>query len=290
MQTIKGVLHTLAAVHVYPPHREKKLDVASIEADCTYGTGDDGAVQMQEVHKVTGIALGDGAIATPAFPGANLRGAFQCMAEELEHTDRGDETMDRQELLQKIREEGLSPLDIFSEDVLRGVPAIKTALASSAEEATKKLSETQTEFDRTKQRLVDAENRERKAQGDLATLQQTALHSRAEGLLKGLAEERKLEGPATAFAVGGLKEFKSDAATEDALKQDLDVFLESKIKQRDSWLEAEGIKKETPPEGGGNPPTGFRPTDGDQKPPEAVSPDNEFAIDYKKELAGAMGR
>lgn len=291
VKKIKGVLHTLAAIHVFAPHRDKNLDVASIEADCTYGKGEDGAVQMREVHSVSGIALGDSETDTPAFPLATLRGAFQCMAEEYEaaevHHNRGDEEMSKEELLRKIREEGLTPLDCFSEDTLRGLQLVKDAISAAVEEPTKQLGEAQETISRYQTELKEA-NAEKDAALTAATdLKKTALQSRAETLLASLAEERKLKAPAIAFAKSGLKNFQSDATDEDALKKELDAYLEGKIKERDEWLEAEGIKS-APGDGDDQTNDGPPPKKGDQTgPPEGLSPDNEFAIDYKAEIAKA---
>ena len=83
LQTINGFLSAVAVTYIYPQFKDFPFDVASIEATVEM-PGDEREFDVEEadVVEVTGIALGDSRVDTPAFPGATLQAALQAFADK----------------------------------------------------------------------------------------------------------------------------------------------------------------------------------------------------------------
>ena len=71
-------LSTLAAIYIYPEHRKLPLDIASFEANVTYVPKTLDKAEAVDVEDISGIALSNSAIDSPAFAGATLMGVVQC--------------------------------------------------------------------------------------------------------------------------------------------------------------------------------------------------------------------
>lgn len=74
---IGGKLSSLAAIYIYPEHRNLPLDVASIEAEVEYMPKTKDKAEVIDVSNITGIALGHSAIDKPAFKDATLLAVVQ---------------------------------------------------------------------------------------------------------------------------------------------------------------------------------------------------------------------
>jgi hypothetical protein len=79
---IKNRLSSVVACYIYPYFKKLPLDVASIEADIDLRQGERTGFYINDVKKLTGIALGNSAIDTPGFEGATLLGQLQALAKE----------------------------------------------------------------------------------------------------------------------------------------------------------------------------------------------------------------
>lgn len=71
-------LSTLAAIYIYPEYRKLPLDIASFEANVTYVPKTLDKAEAVDVDDISGIALSNSAIDSPAFAGATLMGVVQC--------------------------------------------------------------------------------------------------------------------------------------------------------------------------------------------------------------------
>lgn len=71
-------LMTLAAIYVYPQHKDKPLDIASFEANVEYIPKTFDKADVIDVPEISGIALSHSSIDTPAFKDATLLAAVQC--------------------------------------------------------------------------------------------------------------------------------------------------------------------------------------------------------------------
>jgi len=93
-KTIKYVgnrLSALAAIYIYPQYRKLPLDIASFEANVEYIPKSKEAAEVIDVEEITGIALSNSAIDTPAFKNATLLGVVQAFIKP----EKGDELLDR---------------------------------------------------------------------------------------------------------------------------------------------------------------------------------------------------
>jgi hypothetical protein len=125
IQKIKDKLHTLGIIYIDPEHRNKNLDIASIETEFAM---DRATHEVVDIGDVTGIALGDSAKEKPGFPEATLQGALQEMAEKLvkeKKINRGVRSMDIDELKKEIKAGEYKPDDLFTRVDLDSVDFVK---------------------------------------------------------------------------------------------------------------------------------------------------------------------
>ena len=127
LMEIKDRLSSVVACYIYPDYRHLPLDVASIEADVDLRGDDKDRLYVADVNEITGIALGYSEIETPGFPGAELIGQLQAMAEKRFKITlfEGDKSMTLAELKQAIQESKLQPSDVFGQEAIFADPAIK---------------------------------------------------------------------------------------------------------------------------------------------------------------------
>lgn len=124
LKSIDGALSTVAVAYVYPQFKDFPFDVASIEATVKV-PGDEREFDIEEpdVIAVTGIALGDSRVDTPAFPGATLQAALQAFADKPPHKEKP--TMNLEEVKQFLQESKLGPSDVFPSQVLISDPLVQ---------------------------------------------------------------------------------------------------------------------------------------------------------------------
>jgi uncharacterized protein YdcH (DUF465 family) len=110
------VASSIAVAYIYPPFRDLSLDIASIEADILAPSADvkDFAVRDLDVLGVSGIAFGNSALNSPAFPGATLLAQVQAFAEQSVSIQGGNEKMLTAEQIKAAIAEGkFKPSDLF---------------------------------------------------------------------------------------------------------------------------------------------------------------------------------
>lgn len=98
LKEIRGINHALAAIWIKPEYASQNFDVASVEADVEFTLTGERAVQVNNIHDITAIALGNSATEKPAFSGATLLGAMTAFAENeeekiMDYTDPDENPM-----------------------------------------------------------------------------------------------------------------------------------------------------------------------------------------------------
>lgn len=206
MQTIGGKLHDVAAIYLSPDFKDReKMDVASIEAEIEFITGEDGleAVGTQGIH---GIALGDSSVETPAFDGAKLLAAIAAFSEE-----RTVATKD--EVLSRIAESGWTPSDLFSEEDLFKDETVSRKVSQTGYEAARRvrneeLAPVQQELSQTKEQLTSA--------------QREALAGRTGSILDSVMEELEVgDERMKRFINRRAKKHQPTAEDEDGLREEI---------------------------------------------------------------------
>ena len=256
-------LKTLAAVWIDPAHKDKTLDVASIEANIGFipdpVTGVHHAV---EVESVTGIALADGRQERPGFPEATLLTAIQAFVvgtDPKQKPGRDDDKMadefdpkkvTKEQIASAIKEQGFKVDDLFS----------KSQIQASDEGL-----RMQQVIDNSQNNIRDLREKVSKAEARVVEVETTQRVSSAKTLFGNVATERKLTDKQKAFIEANLDSFKpsTEEAKDDAtLKKGLETFIDRQLDQFKKTAELFGFKDEAAP------PTNQPPQNqGTQKPP-----------------------
>ena len=238
---IGGELHALAAIYIHPAFRDQELDVASIEAEVIYednrsssdapsagGLRDRSqALDVTEVLKVTGIALGNHEVWSPAFPGAVLLGTAQAAK-----TDplQGDNHMDLQQVKALIRESGWSPVDLFRKEEIHKLDFVADL---------EKRQQTNYEHARRVEESLGTERQDRATKekeliSRIGTLQKLTLENTARRLLPSLAEKRHLTDQQRQFIDTAVPRFTTETADDESkVATDFDQFLTDQLAEFD---------------------------------------------------------
>jgi hypothetical protein len=248
LREVGGKLYDVVAAWISPEHRGKKLDICSIEANVEL-TGDPSGYRALDVGDITGIALGDSGQNSPAFAGATLLAAVQCLV-------AGGDTMTLADLKKGIEDLGAKPGDLFDAEKLKADAVVESIVKA----------EKQTEYEHAKRvesKLAKEREDRAKAEADyeakLGEMGAKTIQLQARGLYDGMAAERKLTEPQKTFLERQWNRFKSEAKDEGGLKQDLQKFLDEGLTEFADTAKLFGVKAEadglaTPPsnDGGGN--------------------------------------
>lgn len=107
-----------------------ELNTVSIEADLILEVQDDHSLIVQQVEKVTGLALGDSRFDKPGFAGARVLAAVQEFEkeEETKNQKQKEKKMTLAEILTAIQEARYTPQQIFSNDQLLAAEPVVKAL------------------------------------------------------------------------------------------------------------------------------------------------------------------
>ena len=219
---VDGREATVAAVYVKPEHRAEKLDVCSIEANIAFVAEGEGKARAVDVDDITGIALGDGEKETPGFPGAKLLAALQAFAR-----DKG-ETMTKEEIIAAIKEAKLSPGDLFDEATLREDKTVASIVESETEKERGYGSRQSKKVEKLQQELSEKEANFEK---QLAEAKGAAVRATSRGTLDALMTERKLDDAQKKFVERYFERFETEATEEEALKGDLNKFLDGQLSE-----------------------------------------------------------
>lgn len=222
LDTIGGKLHDIAAVYIYPEHRQLPLDIASIEAEVQYTDDGQGGLTAVDIGEITGIALSSSSVERPGFAGATLLAAVQAFVDG----EGKGKAMTKEELKQAIAEGKFKPSDLFEAD------AIKTD--SVVVEHVKAEKQTEYEFAKRMERTRQSDREEHARivadyEEKLKTANAAALKATARGALDALAAERKLDDKQKAFVEKRFGSFQTQAADDAALKTDLGKFLDGQL-------------------------------------------------------------
>jgi hypothetical protein len=121
------VASAIAVAYIYPPFKDLSLDIASIEADilAPAAGSKDFDVRDLDVLGVSGIAFGNSALNSPAFPGATLLAQVQAFAEQSVSFQGGNEKMlTAEQIKAAIAEAKLKPSDVFGSRELASDPLV----------------------------------------------------------------------------------------------------------------------------------------------------------------------
>jgi len=255
LKEIGDKLHSLAAIYIYPDHKDDPLDIASIETDIKYRREGENAVAL-DIEGVTGIALSSKDIDQPGFPGATLLGAFQAFSDKL--TSKEAVTMTHEELQAAIKEGGFSPSDLFSKEVLTGDSTVGGIVRAAK----------QTEYEHAKQVEQRLGEKLTTAQGQIDALNKETLTSRSKGVLSSIVVDRKLNDQQKAFIERHSDSFTTESNDADGLKRDLVGFVDNQLKEFDETAKIFGVESEKQDEGDGSGGTGDKPAGGDLTNPD----------------------
>jgi len=208
VRELKGKVSALAAVYIYPEFRDHKLDVASIEAEVT-GEED----RVFDVHRVTGLALGDGDIEQPGFAGATLLGTVQAFIDKAQHQGGGG--MDKNEVKAAVKELKLSPSDLFGEDDLFADGTVKVYVSEQKQAGFAAAEGLQEKLDTTRE---DFQKKMKAKDDELEGLQTRVVLSKTTEVLEKVAGEEEVTDPQLKFMKGRLETFSSDAKNADELQ------------------------------------------------------------------------
>lgn len=234
-------LSALAVTYIYPQFNKLTLDVASIEGEVEYTPKGISSGDVIDINKITGIALGSSKLNTPAFPGATLLGTLQAFSKESQFNRKAEEKMEKQEVLDAVKDLGLKVTDIFTpEEIVASEPAKKAK---------------QTEYEHAK-RIEDSLGKERekvisltKELGEkdtkLKTLNEQVSKTQVSSLFTKSNEARKFNDKQKAFIERRLGTFKSDKSG-DELQLEFDKYLDNEVKEFGEYAKVMGIKVEDP--------------------------------------------
>lgn len=219
---IDGNEATVAAVYIKPEHREARLDVCSIEANIAFIAEGEGKARAVDVEEITGIALGDAEADTPGFPGAKLLAALQAFARE-----KGD-PMTKEEIIAAIKEAKLTAGDLFPEAELREDKAVAAIVESETEKERGYGSRQTKKVEKLEQRLAE---KEAEFETALREAKGAAVRAQSRGTLDALMSERKLDEAQRKFVERYFDRFETAATEEEALKGDLNKFLDGQLSE-----------------------------------------------------------
>jgi len=271
LTTVKEFLSSVAIAYIYPPFKDKPLDVASVEAQ-VYIPEDKKDIEIRDVDvkEVQAIALGDSAINKPGFAQASLLVSIQ----EFANGHGGDE-MTPEEIRQAVKSGRLKPSDIFDSDELAIDPLVKQINEKKRDNEdgyqkriSDKLQAEKATWDKEKKELEDSLNAQKKVN----------LKIKAKDRIGELMGEkgRKLDEKQVKFINKDIDSF--EPSEEDKLDADLNIFIDKELDDFDKTLEALGVKKEESKEKEGGEEEGIGTGDESQQTSEdMLNPEkNEF--------------
>ncbi len=221
-------LNTLAAIYIYDQFKSRPLDVASFEAEIEFDHDEHQAWPTQ-IKDVSGIALSNSGTDQPGFPGATLFGAVQAYVQAFGN-DFGGNKMNLSEVKQAAKDLGLKPSQVFEIGDIMGDSAVDAKVKEVTKDHFAMAKRIGDERDAARDKIVVLENQN--AETDKKLKQHTML-SKSTSLIDAVLAnpESKLNDQAKAFVKRNLKNFSTDADSEDALKVDVVKFVEATVKE-----------------------------------------------------------
>lgn len=238
VREIDGKKHALAAVYIAPEHRDKPLDVASIEANVAYSLDDDGHARVDDVEAVTGIALSSAAVDIPGFPGATLLGAMQAFAEN--HPRKGA-TMTLEEIKKAIEETKLTPSKVFDAETLLADSVVADHVKTQVKA---KVDNNEGYYRRKLEKLDELEKENQRLHEEVKASKAQAIAMQSEKMLSALAAERKLTERQQNYVKARLDSFRPDVADEAGAKVAMMAWLDGQLKDYERDASLFGVKDE----------------------------------------------
>ena len=255
IETINGVAHDVALAYIYPEHRDKVFDVASIEAEDVLITDAGGErATAASVGAITGIALGDSRTDSPGFPGATLLATLQAFAGEK------DQPMTLEELKKAINEAGYTPSQVFASEALIADSAVKEHVSKEKQEAHEAKRRIATDLG---EKLDQMRAERTTLEEQLRAAKAETLRASAGKIAGPVIEEKKLTKEQAAFVNKRLAGFTPTGADDASIKASISEFIDASVKELTETLELVGVKPAVDPAPKGTPPTDAeRGTDG----------------------------
>lgn len=236
LQNVDGVARELAAIYIRPEHRDKVLDVASIEWEVDGTFSPDGTLEVSNTSSPTGIALSDGTVDQPGFPGATLLGLMQHFT-----GSAGDTSMafTKDEIQAAMKSLKLKPSDLYTADELKVDPVITGHI--SAELAAANTRATNAEQTLATERA--AWNSTSKATTDqLRALQKDVTGFRMAGTFADVVKARNYTAPQIALLKTRLGDVTTEAATPEGVKEAVQKWMDGAIVGVNETLKEMGIE------------------------------------------------
>ena len=230
---------TVAAMYIYPPYRDAIYDVASIETDIQFEQSGS-TVRPLGVAPITGIAIGNSSSSHPGWPGATLLGALQAFAQE------GIETMTTEEVKVFLKDQGITPDQVFDRDTILTSDIVKEANAG-----------VRNVYSQT--RRVEEENAALKVQmGDMkttldsvnSTVEQLSVGNRrssAATVMATVVTERKLDDRTKAILGLRAPTFTPASTDPTKLRDEVNTFVDGVVTEAKDLATLFGVEAATPP-------------------------------------------
>ena len=239
LKSIGDKLNALVVAYIYPEFRKEKLDVASIETNVSLSI-DNGVAKVDDVEDITGIALGNSAVATPGFAGATLQGAFQAFEAELQNSGKENTMKTKEEILAAIKEANLNPTSLFGEEILKDDATVKSMVKTAITGEYEHRKRTDKAFDDAR---ADWEKEKKELTDKNKTLEVDKTKLQVGDVLATMITDRKLDEKQSAYVTSRLPQF--NITEPEKVKDELDKFVDNQLKAYDIDTEIiTGKKKE----------------------------------------------
>ena len=247
LKSINDKLHAITVAYIYPEFRNKKLDIASIEADVEYSNIDDKYAQVENVNDITGIALGSSEVDKPGFPGATLLGVMHAL--RINHSKNEGNNMTIEEIVKVIKDNKHKPQDVFDFSEIKPSEIYDhESLVQDPIIVDHVKKEKQTEYEHAKriekklgQERDDWTKKEKDFSDRIASLTKENLNSKVKTAFKEIADSRKLDEKQVKFIENNISRFKSETDDEKVFKIDLDKFVDGQLEDYTNTAKLFGI-------------------------------------------------
>jgi len=249
IERIENAVSVVAVAYIYPEYQDLKLDVASVEAEIMVPADSrKQGLEDSDIMKVTGVALGNSAINTPAFPGATLLATLQAFAESNKRTPGGSATMTLDDIKQAIQQAGFKPSDVFDGKALTSDPFIIGHVKDEKGNEYYARKRNQAEFEEEREKWA----KEKKALEDqVRGFQMATLKTSAATTLETVLKSRQKLAADEKFSKFLKKSFEKSFTPGEAaaLEKDVSKFVDSAVDDFKDLFGEPG--KDAPPAGDG---------------------------------------
>lgn len=244
LKTINDKLHAIGILYIGKEHRDKNLDISSIEADAEFEITNFGKninADVVKVHEVSGIALSSSLFQSPGFPGATLQAQIQEFA-----TLEGGEKMTVEEIKNAIQQGKFIPSELFTKTELSSDPAIMEFVKDSAESQGNRMA-----YDARKKAEAKTESLESKYKQEIYELNEKLKTERAtrmnveslDILKKELDNGRDMDEKQKKFVMLDFdKKFRVN--DPDKVTDEIKLYVDARLDELKKSMEVLGIETE----------------------------------------------